>query len=71
MKHAVSLRPYGFFRITWIKGHLDKPEHKHYITNDIFTQEEANWHIECDKMADKGSQDPTISKNVYESYKAQ
>ena len=51
MKNAVNKRPYGFFRITWIKGHLDKK--RHFIDAGLFDVESMEQHKIVDEMASR------------------
>ena len=40
-----------YFKVTWIKGHLDLPANKAYTDEGIFTEKEKEWHVITDDMA--------------------
>ena len=62
LRTAILRRPIGFFKVSWIKGHLDKyPE---YIIQGLFIQQEADWHIECDKIASTESNKHRLPNHV-------
>jgi len=58
VRNINSLRGPNYFKVTWIKGHLDNDANKAYITANIITPKEIEWHIETDDMA-------TVAKRPY------
>ena len=63
----VQTKRIGYFKISWIKGHLDKPENKHYLDIGLFTAKEVQYHIEVDKLASSKANNWTIPKKLIEA----
>ena len=61
LEQAVKKRPYGFFKISWIKGHLDLAENKAYLEEGIFTEQEKYWHVQVDILATQKQQSTRAS----------
>ena len=53
---ATTISPAGYFRISWIKGHLDDKENQKYMDEGIFTEKEKQWHVATDDMATQEKQ---------------
>ena len=64
LERAVQRHPPGYFVISWIKGHID--QHPEYVNEGKFTQREADWHIECDRLASEKSNSHQIHDIAYQ-----
>jgi hypothetical protein len=57
-----------FFKCTWIKGHLDDDKHKELraelLEKEIICQEDIQWNIEADKLAEEGAKMNCIDTEV-------